>query len=298
MSGDDGITVHAVEEAAKYVSGKIKDVVKIAIMCSSDLDIVSEILTIRRCCCIPYHEIPNFPKVVSKKSHQLIFGYFHKLPILIVQGKLHLYQGYTSRQCTMMIHILKALGVDYLFLGNTGVAINTKYQPGDIILINKHVYLMGFPDLYPVDEPLNEKSGPKFANHCPIYDKKLLLKSKDILTKDLEFQDKLHVGTYAYLTGPNYATVAEVKFLNARNVDVIGMCIVPEVLAAKRCGMKVLAFSLITSVFVNNYDNDSESCHDDIIQISNERSLLMKVFLEKLISFLCDSEENHLLSKY
>jgi purine-nucleoside phosphorylase len=190
---------------------------------------------------LDYEEIPNFP-VSTVESHKgkLIFGTLNGKKVLAMQGRFHYYEGYSMKQITFPVQVMKFLDVKYLLVSNAGGAVNLDFEKGSLMLITDHINLLG-------DNPLIgqnfEELGPRFPDMSESYSKFL---NRKIIALAEKHGIKLNQGVYAAVAGPNLETRAEYRFMRMIGADVIGMSTVPEVLVAHQMGLPVAAISVIT----------------------------------------------------
>jgi purine-nucleoside phosphorylase len=190
---------------------------------------------------IPYAEIPHFPhSTVESHKGQLVCGTLAGRPVVAMEGRFHVYEGYTAAQVTFPIRVLKELGCAVLIVSNAAGGMNPLHAKGDLIVIEDHINLMG---VNPLVGPNDERLGPRFPDMIEPYDRGL---QELALRIALEENLVAHRGVYVAVTGPNLETRAEYRFLRAMGADVVGMSTVPEVLVAVHAGLKVLGFSIIT----------------------------------------------------
>ena len=190
---------------------------------------------------INYSEIPNFPvSTVEFHSGKLIFGTLENKKVIVMQGRFHLYEGYTLQEITFPIWVLKALGIHTLLISNASGAINLNFKKGELMLIEDHINLQG-------GSPLAFKNvsdfGERFTDMCEPYDLNLRNVIISIATKN---NINLHKGVYAAVVGPQLETKAEYKYLKIIGADAVGMSTVPEVIVANHLNLSVLAISVLT----------------------------------------------------
>ena len=192
---------------------------------------------------IPYDQIPHFPRsTVESHRGQLVCGTLAGQPVMAMEGRFHLYEGYTAAQVTFPIRVMRELGCRTLVVSNAAGGLNPLHAKGDLVVIDDHINLMG---VNPLIGPNDERLGPRFPDLIEPYDRAL----QDLALKAaLEANIVAHRGVYVAVTGPNLETRAEYRFLRGIGADVVGMSTVPEVLVAVHAGMKVLGFSIVTDL--------------------------------------------------
>lgn len=191
---------------------------------------------------IDYGDIPNFPRSTAMgHKGQLVCGNLARTPVIAMQGRFHLYEGYPVDQATLPIHTMHELGVDVLFVSNASGGINPKMSSGDIMLIESHVDFMYRTTPNMVSNPVDGR--PTMRSDA--YDENLILSAEQTARKN---GFAVHRGVYGAMLGPNYETRAEYRFLKKIGADVAGMSTVPEVTVAAKYGMRVLGLSVITNI--------------------------------------------------
>ena len=190
---------------------------------------------------IPYGEIPGFPlATVETHDGRLIVGRLGGVPVVSMQGRFHLYEGYSPYEVTFPVRVLATLGVDTLLISNAAGGMNPHFRRGDLMLVTDHINLQG---ANPLMGPNVEDWGPRFPDMSEPYDVALREAAERVA---LENAIKLHQGVYVAVVGPNLETRAEYRFLRQIGADVVGMSTVPEVIVARHMGLRVLAISVIT----------------------------------------------------
>jgi purine-nucleoside phosphorylase len=192
-------------------------------------------------CQINYTEIPNFPvATVEFHSGKLIYGVLEGKKVVVMQGRFHLYEGYSLQEITFPIRVLKALGIKKLFISNAAGAINLHFKKGELMLIEDHINLQG-------GSPLAFKNvsefGERFTDMCEPYDVDL---RNELIQIAQQQNIMLHQGVYAAVVGPQLETKAEYRYLKIIGADAVGMSTVPEVIVANHLNLPVLALSVLT----------------------------------------------------
>ena len=190
---------------------------------------------------LSYDDLPHFPISTVESHHgRLLFGALRGIPIVAMQGRFHLYEGYTPQQVTFPVRVLARLGVETLLISNACGGMNPHHRRGDLMLITDHINLQG---LNPLVGPNLDAWGPRFPDMSEPYDVALRRLAEE---KALDLGIKLQQGVYVAVTGPNLETKAEYRFLRAIGADVVGMSTIPEVIVAVHSSMRVLGLSVVT----------------------------------------------------
>jgi purine-nucleoside phosphorylase len=229
-----------IQEAVHFIRTKTKELPAIAIVLGTGLNNLIDEVEIS--CAIDYHEIPHFAQsTVASHKGQLVFGTITGIPIVIMAGRLHYYEGYSMQQVSFPIRVLKFLGINTLFLSNVSGGVNADYNAGDIVVVKDHINLLPENPLRGFND---ERIGPRFPDMLDAYDPELRTEAIKIAqTLRIPF----HEGVYASLQGPNLETPAEYNFANKIGADLVGMSTIPEVLVARHMDMKVLVISIVSN---------------------------------------------------
>ena len=230
-----------ISEAAKHIRTKVDLVPKIGIILGTGLGSLGDGIEITAT--VEYGTIPHFP-VSTVESHQgrLLFGHLQGKPVVAMQGRFHFYEGYTMKQVTFPVRVMKELGIETLIVSNAAGGLNPLFDRGDVMIITDHINFQG---ANPLIGPNDDTIGDRFPDMYNCYDKDLRLLAEQTA---LEMKIPVKKGVYASVTGPNLETAAEYRMFRAVGADVVGMSTVPEVIAARHQKTKVLAFSIVTDM--------------------------------------------------
>lgn len=192
---------------------------------------------------IPYDEIPHFLKS-TVESHQgrLVCGRLSGLPVMAMEGRFHMYEGYSLKQITLPVRVMKAMGAELLVVSNAAGGMNPYYQCGDIMVIEDHINLMGDNPLIGIND---DRLGPRFPDMCEPYEQTLVDRALTVARRE---DIVAHKGVFVAVAGPNLETRAEYRFLRTIGADVVGMSTVPEVIVAVHAGLRVVGMSIVTDM--------------------------------------------------
>src|SRR3984893_17689775 len=206
-------------------------------------DLANEIQDARA---IPYAEIPHFLRsTVHGHADRLLLGGLEDVPVVMMQGRFHFYEGYSLEALTLPVRVMHALGARTLIVTNAAGGLNPAYRPGDFMLIRDHINLPGMVGANPLMGPNDDRFGERFPALAHAYDADLRQLAREVAAQHTG--TTLKEGVYVMVSGPNYETGAELKFLRALGADAVGMSTAPEVVVARHMGMRVLGLSLITN---------------------------------------------------
>ena len=212
---------------------------------------------------IEYGDIPHFPTSTAvSHAGRLVCGTLAGLPIVAMEGRMHMYEGYPLKMITLPVRVMKALGAELLVVSNACGGMNPNYRCGDIMVIDDHINLMGGNPLIGIND---DRLGPRFPDMCEPYQQSLVDRALAIARKE---DIIAHKGVFVAVAGPNLETRAEYRFLRTIGADVVGMSTVPEVIVAVHCGLRVVGFSIITDMCLP--DALKPANVEEIIAIANE----------------------------
>lgn len=263
-----------VQEAAKVVRAAWPGKPRVGLVLGTGLGALAR--EIESPVAIPYPEIPHFPRsTVESHAGQLVCGSLAGHPVLAMEGRFHLYEGYTPAQVTFPVRVMKEMGCELLVVSNACGGLNPQFRKGDLMVIEDHINLMG---LNPLIGPNDDRLGPRFPDMIEPYDSGL----QDLaLRTALEANVVAHRGVYAAVTGPNLETRAEYRFLRGIGADVVGMSTVPEVLVAVHAGIKVLGFSIVTDMCLP--DALEPARIEDIIAVANQAEAKLRTIVRGVL---------------
>ncbi|MFH2039213.1 MAG: purine-nucleoside phosphorylase [Chloroflexota bacterium] len=211
---------------------------------------------------IPYGELPGWP-VSTVKGHagRMVLGQLENKNVMVMQGRIHFYEGYSMKVVTMPIRVMQRMGIKTLIITNAAGGVNPTFVPGDVMLITDHLNLMGMSGQNPLSGPNLDEFGPRFPDMSQAYDRELMGITRQV---SKEKAIDLREGVYAGLSGPSFETPADLRFLRAAGVDAVGMSTVPEVTVARHGSMQVLGFSGISNKA--NLDGSTVTTHEEVLE--------------------------------
>ena len=192
---------------------------------------------------IDYADIPHFlkPTAISHRG-RLVCGELEGVPVIAMEGRFHMYEGYSLQDITFPVRVMKALGASLLVVSNACGGMNPYFHCGDIMVIEDHINLLGANPLIGIND---DRLGPRFPDMCHPYEPALIERALQVARTE---NVAAHKGVFVAVPGPNLETRAEYRFLRLIGADVVGMSTVPEVIVAVHCGMRVVGFSVITDM--------------------------------------------------
>ena len=266
-------TIEQIDESAADIRRRTHHQPKVALILGSGLGSLAD--SVQRPDRIASEDLPNWPKsTVEGHSGRLVIGELEKQAVMIMQGRVHFYEGYSMAQVTFPVRVMQRLGVEILIVTNAAGAINPDYVPGDLMLITDNLNLIGMASMNPLIGPNLDELGPRFPDMSQAYDRKLIAVTRQAAQKnDLLLRE----GVYAGLSGPSFETPADLRFLRLAGADAVGMSTVPEVIVARHGGLRVLGISGISNKA--NLDGNTVTSHQEVLEAG--KAIAPK--LEKLI---------------
>ncbi|MCI6850254.1 MAG: purine-nucleoside phosphorylase [Clostridiales bacterium] len=228
---------------------------------------------------VSYASLPGFPvSTVAGHAGKLIFGYVRSVPVVVMQGRVHYYEGYSMEQVVAPIRLMGLLGAKKLLLTNAAGGVNTSFTPGDLMLITDHISAF-------VPSPLRgenpQELGPRFPDMSRVYDKEM---GRAVLEAGEKLGESLQQGVYLQWQGPNYETPAEIRMFRTLGADAVGMSTVCEAIAARHMGLRVCAVSCITNMACGILPQPLS--HEEVQQTANRvKDKFQALVLESLESF-------------
>ncbi len=257
--------VKKIELAAEFIGQQINQSPEVLLILGSGLgDVTNEITKDAE---ISYKEIPEFPfSTAPSHAGNLVSGEFYGRHVLVMQGRLHLYEGWKADEIAFPIRVARSLGVKKMIVTNAAGALNTSFEPGSIMMLTDHI---NFTGQNPLIGSHDDELGLRFPDMSDVYDKKL----QGIVSNCFKNAGiKLSKGIYAGITGPSLETSAERRFLKGSGADAVGMSTVMEVIAAKQAGFEIVGLSAIT----NKADGGPEQQPDTIEEVLEYASVAGK----------------------
>jgi len=228
---------------------------------------------------ISYKDIPHFP-VSTVESHEgkLILGKLGGKEVIAMQGRFHYYEGYTMQQITFPVRVMKALGIENIFISNASGGLNPAQKVSDLMILNDHINLL--PE-HPLRGKNEDKLGPRFPDMSKAYDAEFIERAKAIAKKN---NIVVHEGVYASVQGPTLETKAEYKYIRIIGADAVGMSTVPECIVARHMDMRVFAISVITDLGVEGHIQ--ETSIEDVISAATKAEPNLSLLIKELIASL------------
>ena len=284
------MTYEQAVEAAEFITSKYPHPVKTAVVLGSGLGAFADEL--KNAVRIPYGEIPHFVKsTVGGHAGDLVLGDIGGRHIAVQQGRFHYYEGYSMEQVMFPIRVFGLMAVEHVILTNAAGSLNTEMTPGSLMLITDHLNMMG---INPLRGENDARFGPRFPDLTEVYARDLQELANQAATEiatdrfelgiDPDLTDFLHRGIYCALSGPTYETPAEIRLYRMLGADAVGMSTVPEAIAARHHGIKVLGISCITNFAAGMIEGTID--HEDVMATGARVADIFQELLRRILAEL------------
>lgn len=274
------ITIKEIHQAADAIRARIDIEPEVGMILGSGLGDLAD--RVEDAVIIPNAQIPQWPiSTVQGHKGRLVVGKLEGVKVVVLQGRAHSYEGYSMGRITLPVRVMQRLGCDKLIVTNAAGAIHPDFAPGDLMLLNDHLNIMGMSGANPLKGPNLETFGVRFPDMSQPYDREFLQLAREACAEaGIAFQE----GVYAGLSGPSFETPAELRYLRVIGADAVGMSTVPEVIVARHGGMRVLGVSGISNKA--NLDGSTVTTHDEVLEAGRvlvpKLTALIRGFLAKL----------------
>ncbi len=273
-------TIEQYQAAADTISAKLTTMPTVGLVLGSGLSGLAD--KIPNPTIIDYKDIPNWPQsTVEGHTGRLVIGQLKGKQTLIMQGRIHTYEGYDAHQVTFPVRVMKLMGIDVIILTNAAGGLNPSFYAGDLMLITDHINWVGMSGLNPLTGANMEEFGERFPDMTFVYDRDLMtIAQQAARTTGTDLRE----GIYTWVSGPNFETPAEIRMLYRLGSDAVGMSTVPTATVAKHAGMRVLGISTITNVSPHHPRGELATTHSEVMQIG----MIVVPKLTKLIEEIID----------
>ena len=264
-------------ETVEFIKTKVNNIPKIAIILGSGLGSLSA--DVEEKVVIEYKDIPNFPvSTVLGHKGELIFGKLENIPVILMNGRFHYYEGYSVQETTFPIRIFKLLGIETLILTNAAGGINKEFNKGELMIITDQLSFFAESVLR---GPNMQEFGERFIDMSNTYNKEYVKKLEEIM---LNVTGKCNKGVYAYMKGPTYETPAEINALRILGADAVGMSTVPEAIVATHCGIKCAGITCITNMAagIKNEVLTHEDVKETALKAEQNFKTIIKEFIKNI----------------
>jgi len=254
------VTLEQIDRAVEAVRARTSHRPRIGIVLGSGLNSLAD--SVQKADSIPFGDLPDWPRsTVHGHAGRLVIGELEGQSVMVMQGRVHFYEGYSISQVTLPARVMARMGIEILIVTNAAGGVNPGFAPGDVMLITDHLNLMGMTGANPLMGPNIEELGPRFPDMSQAYDLSLMAQARKTAA---EAGIVLREGVYCGLSGPSFEGPADLRFLRLAGTDAVGMSTVPEVIVARHGGMRVLGFSGISNKA--NLDGSTVTTHEEVIE--------------------------------
>ena len=263
-----------VQETVSYIKSKTNFAPEYGVILGSGLGGFTDDIQIDFT--LPYSEIPNFPiSTVEGHKGALVFGTIGTKKVVAMQGRFHFYEGYSMKEVTFPVRVMKYLGIKKVIVSNASGGVNPNYKVGSIVIIKDHINMM--PE-HPLRGKNDERFGPRFVNMSEPYSKSMIVKAKELAQKlNIEVQDGIYLG----LQGPTFETLSEYRMVKILGADCVGMSTVPEIIVARHMDMECFGISVITDM--GDEENIEEVNHTEVLKAAKLAEPSVRKLIKELI---------------
>lgn len=256
------IELSEIDRAVEVIRGQINVKPRVGLILGSGLGPLAE--AVEGATVIPYGEIPSWPvSTIEGHQGQLVIGSLQGQDVLVMQGRIHFYEGYSMAQVGFPIRVMQRMGLDTLIVTNAAGGVNQDFEAGEVMLITDHVNFLGMAGNNPLYGPNLDELGPRFPDMSRPYSRELGDIARQVAREnDIPLQE----GVYVCLAGPSFETPAEIRFLKAVGIDAVGMSTAPEVTTARHGDMRVLGLSAISNK--HSLDGSTITSHEEVLEAS------------------------------
>jgi purine-nucleoside phosphorylase len=270
------------QRAAKYILSKSRLRPKIGIVLGSGLGAFADEVT--DTIHVPYEKIPGFPKpTVDGHAGRLVIGKVNEIPVAVMQGRVHFYEGYSAGEVAYPMRVLRQIGIQTAVLTNAAGAINLNFSPGALVVIRDHLNLNG---MNPLVGPNDIRFGPRFPDMSEAYCKRY---REIALAEGGKLGLNVKEGVYAAFSGPSFETPAEIRYLRTIGADMVGMSTVPEVIIARHMGIRVLGISCVTNMAAGILDQPLS--HAEVVETGERVKVQFAALLRSVIPLIAEHLE-------
>ena len=254
------ITLEQIDEAVDAIRKRTSYRPRVGLILGSGLNGLAD--SVQKADIIPYGELPNWPvSTVQGHAGRLVIGELEGQTVLVMQGRIHFYEGYSMSQITLPVRVMLRLGLEMMFVTNAAGGVNPDFTPGDVMLITDNLNLIAMMGGNPLMGPNIDELGPRFPDMSQAYDRKLMDFARQVASSE---NIPLREGIYCALSGPSFEGPADLRFLRGIGADAVGMSTVPEVIVARHGGMRVIGLSGISNKA--NLDGSTATTHEEVIE--------------------------------
>ena len=277
---------YRVREAASTLRGRLTILPRVGIVLGSGLGPLAD--EVDDPTVVPYSEVPHFAiSTVPGHSGQLVSGVLEGVPVAIMRGRVHFYEGYSLQQVTFPVRTIRRLGAEVFIITNAAGGLNEAYEPGDLMILRDHINLMGLAGLNPLVGPDEPELGVRFLELTDAYDPDLRARALHI---GAELGVRVHEGVYAVVAGPSFETPAEVGCLRMIGADAVGMSTAPEVIVARHERMRVLGISVITNSTTGPGEAGPAASHEEVLTIAERAAPGLQGIIRGVLRSLRDEQ--------